>query len=192
MLMTLTPRISDGRTIVAVGAHGQLSSASGQCRRFQHAVAWSALPSGADACDSEQLFGNVPATDLYRQFVFAWEQTVLPRSSLTRRLTGTRESLGLDRAFQLAEHRPHILDMPAVGRKLQILLERLDRSRGHNVLVAPIQCAVTIKRRSLDEICVCPGRICLDRPVAGSDRAFNQPEIVLGGAEAEISEARIG
>ena len=37
---------------------------------------------GADACDSERLFGNVPATDLYRQFVFAWEQTVLPRSEL--------------------------------------------------------------------------------------------------------------
>src|SRR6266571_3196715 len=115
-----------------------------------------------------------------------------PDPSPTRWLTGTCESLGLDRAFQLAEHRPHILDMPAVGCKLQILLERLDRSRGHNVLVAPIQCAVAIKRRSLDEICVCPGRICLDRPVAGSDRAFNQPEIVLGGAEAEISEARIG
>ncbi len=55
-------------------------SAKGQCRRFQHAVAWSALPPGADPCDSERLFGNVSATDLYRQFVFAWEQTVVPRS----------------------------------------------------------------------------------------------------------------
>src|SRR6266571_1159711 len=99
MLMTLTPRISDGRTIVAVGAHGQLSSASGQCRRFEHGAAWSALP------PERTLATPSGSSETCRQRTFTANSCLLgnkrycPDPSSTRCLTGTCESLGLDRAF---------------------------------------------------------------------------------------------